>query len=124
MIVNAANAVFTSTASNAVTVAGGLVANGNASLLGNTTVGANSSNSLLVYANTTFKNQVQLYSNISIPASGLVLGFQRQNAGSAVSSGFTLGSILFSGYDGSVQGPTAQIRSQFTVSLLPLLVHL
>jgi len=124
MIVNAANAVFTSAASNAVTVAGGLVVNGNASLLGNTTIGTNSSNVLLVYANTTFNNRMQLYSNSSSAAHGAVLGFQRQNSGSAVSSGFTLGSILFSAYDGSVQGPTAQIRSQFTVSLLPLLVHL
>jgi len=65
----------------------------------------------------TFSQALQLYSNSSSAANGVVLGFQRQNGGSAVSSGFTLGSILFTAYDGSVQGPTAQIRSVMTVSL-------
>ena len=91
------------------------------SALGNAVVGTNTANSLVVNANTTFAgsaifNQAfQLYSNSSTAGSGAVLGFQRQNNGSAVGSGFTLGSILFSGYDGAVQGSTAQIRSVFTV---------
>jgi len=56
-----------------------------------------------------------LFSNSSTAASGAVLGFQRQNGAGAVTNGFVLGSILFSGYDGSVEGPTAQIRSVLTV---------
>ena len=73
---------------------------------------------LLIYATTTFSAGFQMFSNSSTAASGAVLGFQRQNGAAAVTSGFVLGSILFSGYDGSVEGTTAQIRSVFTVSLL------
>ena len=98
------------------------IAAGNAlSALGNATIGSSNANSLMVNANATFAGSAtfsqafQLYSNSSSPSSGVVLGFQRQNSAAAVGSGFTLGSILFSGYDGVVQGPTAQIRSVFTV---------
>ena len=98
------------------------IAAGNAlSALGNATIGSSNANSLMVRANTTFAGSAtfsqafQLYSNSGSPGSGVVLGFQRQNSGGVVGSGFTLGSILFSGYDGVVQGPTAQIRSVFTV---------
>jgi len=88
------------------------------SSLGNTVIGSNTSSTLLIYATTTFSAGFQMFSNSSTLASGAVLGFQRQNGAGAVSSGFVLGSILFSGYDGSVEGPTAQIRSVFTVYLL------
>ena len=95
---------------------------GNAfSALGNTTVGSSLANSMVVNASATFlgpatfNQALQLYSNSATAANGVVLGFQRANNRGAVTSGFTLGSILFSGYDGSVQGPTAQIRSTLTV---------
>ena len=101
------------------------IAPGNAfSALGNTTIGSSPANSLLVSASSlfaapaTFSQALQLYGNSSTAASGVSLSFQRQNAGKAVVTGFTLGSILFSGYDGSVQGPTAQIQSVLTVSML------
>ncbi|KAL3159984.1 hypothetical protein ABBQ38_010372 [Trebouxia sp. C0009 RCD-2024] len=91
------------------------ISNGNLlSALGNVVVGTSSANTLAIYATTTFNAGFQMYSNSATAGSGPVLGFQRQNNGGAVTSGFVLGSILFSGYDGSVQGPTAQIRSQFT----------
>jgi len=64
---------------------------------------------------TTLAGSFGLYSNNVTAAGGAVLGFQRQNGAGAVTSGFVLGSILFSGYDGSVQGSTAQIRSVLTV---------
>ena len=89
---------------------------------GNVVVGSSSMNNLLVNANATFAgpatfNQAfQLFSNSTTAGSGVVLGFQRTGAAAAVATGFTLGSILFSGYDGSVQGPVAQMRSVFTVS--------
>ena len=88
------------------------------SSLGNTVIGSNSSNTLLILATTTLVGSFGLYSNSSTAASGAVLGFQRQNGAAAVTSGFVLGSILFSGYDGSVEGSTAQIRSVFTVRQL------
>ena len=94
---------------------------GTLSALGNATVGSSNANSLTVNANATFAGSAtfsqafQLYSNSSSPGSGVVLGFQRQNNGGALASGFTLGSILFSGFDGAAQGPTAQIRSVFMV---------
>ena len=97
-------------ANSAVTVAGPFTATNN------TTIGTNSSQTLTVNANTTFASSFQLYGNSSTPGSGAVLGFQRQNNGTAAIRGFTLGSILFSGYDGTAQQPTAQIRSQNTVS--------
>ena len=105
------------TANAAVTIAAG----NTLSALGNATIGSSNANSLMVNANATFAGSAtfsqafQLYSNSSSPSSSSVLGFQRQNSAAAVGSGFTLGSILFSGYDGVVQGPTAQIRSVFTV---------
>ena len=95
---------------NAVTVTGLLTAGGNSVL------GTNSNQTLTINANTTFSSSFQMYSNSPTPGSGAVLGFGRQNNGTAVRSGFTLGSILFSGYDGASQGPTAQIRSVNTVS--------
>ncbi|KAL3157972.1 hypothetical protein ABBQ32_012372 [Trebouxia sp. C0010 RCD-2024] len=101
------------TANAAVTIP-----NGNLfSALGNVVVGTSSANTLAVYATTTFNTGLQMYSSSATASNSAVMGFQRQNNGGAVTSGFTLGSILFSGYDGSVQGPTAQIRSQFTVSI-------
>ena len=109
--------------------AGVTVAAGNAfSAMGNTTVGSSAANSMVVNAAATFlspatfSQALQLYSNSSTAGEGMVLGFQRASNGGAVSSGFTLGSILFSGYDGSVQGPTAQIRSVLTVCKLPVSV--
>jgi len=102
------------TANAAVTVNYGSVF----SSLGNTVLGSNTSSTLLIYATTKFSAGFQMISNSSTAASGAVLGFQRQNGASAVTSGFVLGSILFSGYDGSVEGSTAQIRSVFTVYLL------
>jgi len=89
------------------------------SALGNTIIGTSSTNTLTIYATTTFNASFQMYSNNATAANGAVLGFQRQNAGSPVTSGFVLGTILFSGYDGSIQGATAQIRSVFTVSAAP-----
>ncbi len=103
------------TANAAVTVNYGSVF----SSLGNTVIGSNTSSTLLIYATTTFSAGFQMFSNSSTLASGAVLGFQRQNGAGAVTSGFVLGSILFSGYDGSVEGSTAQIRSVFTVHLQP-----
>jgi len=72
----------------------------------------------LIRAMTTLAGSFGLYSNNVTAAGGAVLGFQRQNGAGAVSSGFVLGSILFSSYDGSVEGPTAQICSVFTVRQL------
>ena len=96
---------------------------GNAfSALGNIIMGSSSVSSMLVNAAATFASPVtfnqalQLFSSSSTAGSGVVLGYQRTNNGGAVPSGFTLGSILFSAYDGSVQGPTAQMRSVLTVS--------
>ncbi len=103
------------TANAAVTVNYGSVF----SSLGNTVIGSNTSSTLLIYATTIF-SAIQIFSNSSTLASGAVLGFQRQNGAGAVTSGFVLGSILFSGYDGSVEGSTAQIRSVFTVYLQTL----
>lgn len=116
-----AAAIFSSTApitANApVTIADGSAFNA----LDDSVIGTSSTNTMLVYANATFNASVftrslQMYSNSSTAGSGAVLGFERQSNGGPVSSGFTLGSILFSGYDGVVQGPTAQIRAQSTVS--------
>ncbi|KAL3159983.1 hypothetical protein ABBQ38_010371 [Trebouxia sp. C0009 RCD-2024] len=98
------------TANAAVTISN----NNPLSALGNVVIGTSSTNTLAIFATTTFNTGFQMYSNSATSSSGPVLGFQRQNNGGAVTSGFVLGSILFSGYDGSVQGPTAQIRSQFT----------
>ncbi len=98
---------------NAVTVAGLFTASGNSVL------GTNNNQTLIINANTTFTSSFLMYSNSPTPGSGAVLGFSRQNNGTAVASGFTLGSILFSGYDGASQGPTAQIRSVNIVSLSP-----
>ena len=94
------------------------------SALGNSVLGSDSSNTMTVSATANFisgmsARSVQLYSNSSAPRSAAALGFQRQIAGGAVPSGTTLGSILFSGYDGTVSGPTAEIRSQHTVSSSP-----
>ena len=72
---------------------------------------------LQVNAATTFSGGFLLASNSSTTATGAVLGFQRTNAGAAVSNGFNLGSINFSGFDGAVQGLSAQIRAVFTVSV-------
>ena len=91
------------------------------SALGNTTIGSSPANSMVVNATATFlgpatfNQALQLYSNSATATSSVVLAFQRANNGGAVTNGFTLGSILFTGYDGSVQGPTAQIRSTLTV---------
>lgn len=92
------------------------------SALGNSVLGSDSSNTMTVFATANFSSgmsarSAQLYSNSSAASSAAALGFQRQNAGGAVSSGTTLGSVLFSGYDGILVAPTAQIRSQHTVSL-------
>ena len=91
------------------------------SALGNAVLGSDSSNTVTVFATANFSSgmstrSLQLYSNSSAPSSAAALGFQRQSAAGAVASGTTLGSILFSGYDGTDQAPTAQIRSQQTVS--------
>ena len=107
----------TSTFSAPITASAAVnIVNGNTlSALGNAVIGTTSANTLTVYATTTFNTGFQMYSNSATAGSGTVLGFQRQNNGGAVTNGFTLGSILFSAYDGAVQGPAAQIRSQFTV---------
>lgn len=99
---------------SAVTVSGLFTASGNSVL------GTNNNQTLTINANTTFTSSFQMYSNSPTPGSGAVLGFGRQNNGTAVRSGFTLGSILFSGYDSISQGPTAQIRSVNTVSPWPI----
>ena len=52
-------------------------------------------------------------SNTAIPA---VLEFQRRLATAAVSTGTVLGEIQFTGWDGSIDGLGAQIRSVYTVS--------
>ncbi|KAL3159988.1 hypothetical protein ABBQ38_010376 [Trebouxia sp. C0009 RCD-2024] len=117
LVVNAATTFAAAVIANApVTVSAGNAFTAS----GNVNIGSSNANSLMVNANATFAgsatfNQAfQLYSNSSSPGSGVVLGFLRQNSGAAVAAGFTLGSILFSGYDGAMQGPTAQIRSVFT----------
>lgn len=91
------------------------------SALGNAVLGSDSSNTMTVFATANFSSglsarSLQFYSNSSSPSSAATLGFQKQSAGGAVTSGTTLGSMLFSGYDGTVLAPTAQIRSQHTVS--------
>ena len=120
-------AVYASTtfAAPVIATAPVTVTSGNAfSALGNVLIGSTNANSLLVNANATFNGaatfsqSVQLFSNSSTASSGAVLGFQRTIVAAAISTGFTLGGVLFSGYDGSVQGPIAQIRSVFTVSAM------
>ena len=93
------------------------ILNGNAfSALGSAVIGTSSADTLAVYATTMFNTGALMYSNNATASSSSVLGFQRQNNGAAVTSGFVLGSILFSGFDGAVQGPTSQIRSESTAS--------
>ena len=92
------------------------------SSLGDVVIGTNSSNTLAVYASTTFYTGFRMYSTSATASNGALLGFQRQNNGGAVTSGFVLGSILFSGYDGAVQGPVSQIRSQHAVSSASLVL--
>ena len=100
------------TANAAVTIS-----NGNLfSALGNVVVGTSSTNTLAIYATTTFNTGFQMYSNSATASSSFVMGFQRQNNGAAVTSGFVLGRIVFTGFDDAVQGPTSQIRSEFTAS--------
>ena len=106
------------TANAAVTISNGNLL----SALGNAVIGTTSTNTLAVYATTTFYTGFQMYSNSATANNGIVLGFQRQNNGGAVTSGFVLGSILFSGYDGAVQGPVSQIRSQHSVSSVTLVL--
>ena len=93
--------------------------------LGDSVLGSNSSNTMTVFATANFSagmssRSLQLYSISSVASNSGALGFQRQANGGPVISGTTLGSILFSGFDGTVQAPTAQIRSQHTVSSLLL----
>ena len=84
---------------------------------GNAVIGTNSSNSLTVNAATAFSGAFQLFSeNATLPISAGV-AFQRRNGSAgAVNSGAVVGSILFSAWDGSAYGATAQMRSVHTVS--------
>ena len=84
---------------------------------GDVELGNSSSDYLLVHAASTFTGPVSLYFDSTVLASSSVLRFQRRLSTAAVVTGTVLGAVLFTSWDGATDGPSAQIRSVFTVSL-------
>lgn len=88
-------------------------------VLSDSTIGTTASDTLTVNAVARFTaGSTLLYGSSGILATSAILGFQRRLGTSAVSTGTVLGQVQFTGWDGAVDGLSAQIRSVFTVSLL------
>ena len=91
---------------------------------GDVELGNSSSDYLVVHAASTFTGPVSLYSDSTVLASSSVLRFQRRLNTAAVVTGTVLGAVLFTSWDGTTDGPSAQIQSVFMVSLHVIMVLL
>ena len=83
---------------------------------GSAVLGTSNTDSLTVNAAATFLGPVNYRTDTSTPATSSVIQFSRSLGTSAVTTGTVLGALLFTGWDGATDAPTAQIRSVHTVS--------
>lgn len=86
---------------------------------GSAVLGNNNSDQLIINAAATFYGPAGYRSDSSSVASSSVIQFFRRLGSGPVTTGTVLGTLLFTGYDGAVDGTAAQIRSVYTVSFQP-----
>lgn len=110
--------VYGATVFGPITSNAALDANAGLTVSGATVLGQTSSDLLTVNAATTFNEaQIMLYGSSTTAASAATLEFQRRVGTAAVTTGAVLGEMQFTGWDSTVFGLGAQIRSVFTVCL-------
>lgn len=82
---------------------------------GDTILGNDSSDECLVHCAASFQGPVDLLNTDRLPNSASVIAFQRKLGDSPVTTSTLMGEVLFSGWDGAVQGSGASIQAVYTV---------
>lgn len=84
---------------------------------GNAVFGNGSSDQLTINAAATFAGPADYRGDDLSPASSPVIQFSRRLGSGPVTTGTVLGTLLFTGYDGTMDAAAAQIRSVYSVSI-------